>query len=78
MDHPKLIVSNQKKESIRVLSVNDALYYYIPGCRDFQNKCLGVGENITEGCITYQCNHQGDRIGLDAVQAGNTCIHNKL
>ena len=59
-------------------TINDALYSYIPGCRDFQNKCLGVGENITEGCITYQCNHQGDRIGLDAVQAGKTCIHNKL
>ena len=40
------------------------------GCRDFNNKCLAVGENITEGCITYKCNHQGDRIGLDAIATG--------
>lgn len=44
-------------------------------CKDLNGKCLPVGQEFVQNCVTYRCRHKGDQIGLDPVSVGCSWNH---
>ncbi|KAK3607396.1 hypothetical protein CHS0354_022559 [Potamilus streckersoni] len=60
-------------EVVCKLSENKTTVYFNivqEGCKDSKNNCIAVGEQKTEGCITYKCVHHSVNIGLQVLAAG--------